>query len=333
MIMPDRPCITTDLERASRELAAGRLVAVPTETVYGLAADATNPAAVARVFEFKGRPKDHPLIVHCGSADQAWELTAEATPVARELAAAFWPGPLTLILPRAPRVSPLITAGQDSVAVRVPDHPLLLELLQRFQRPLVAPSANRFGRVSPTTAQHVLDEFPQAPLLVVDGGPCSIGIESTIVDCRQSHRVKILRPGKITAEAIGQVLGENCLDTGRQQEPAAVRVSGDLPSHYAPQARVHLVERQDLDSFLRDFPRSGDSTLVLATGDRPAEFEEQFSWMRISGNPEQFAAQLYGLFRAADRQGFTDLIVELPDPGGIGIALRDRLQRAAFRAS
>jgi L-threonylcarbamoyladenylate synthase len=332
-IMPGRPRVTTDVSLAIAELAAGRLVAVPTETVYGLAADATDPSAVAKVFELKGRPADHPLILHCGSAEQAWESAALVTPSARELAAVFWPGPLTLVLPRAAQVSPMITAGQDSVALRVPAHPLMLELLQRFQRPLVAPSANRFGRVSPTTAQHILEEFPFSSLLILDGGPCPIGIESTIVDCRHPGLVKILRPGKITAEAIGQVLGDNCFDADQQQEMGAVRVSGDLPTHYAPQAKVYLVEPEGLELYLKNFPLAPDSTMVLATRACPAEYADRCSWHQVSSNPDQFAAEIYGLFRAADREGAADLIVELPDAAGIGIALRDRLQRAAFRES
>jgi len=329
--MADNPRITTDLDEVLQELNEGRLVSVPTETVYGLAADATQPSAVSRVFQLKGRPVDHPLIVHCASADQAWQCAAQVTQAARELAAAFWPGPLTLVLPRAASISTSITAGQDSVAIRVPNHPLTLQLLQRFQRPLVAPSANRFGRVSPTTAQHVQDEFPNSRLLILDGGPCQVGIESTIIDCRSPDGIRILRPGKIAWEDLCQVLGDVGLPSKEGTGSEPVRVSGDLPAHYAPLARVHLVERENFMDYFRDLEMPANSTLAISTLDRPAHLPTDICWQKISPQPEEFARKMYALFRDADRQGVTDLIVELPSSVGIGVAIRDRLQRAAYR--
>lgn len=330
--MDQAPRITTDLTEVIVELKKGNLVAVPTETVYGLAADATQVVAVSKVFKLKGRPIDHPLIVHCGSAEYAWKCVTGVNATAESLASAFWPGALTMVLNRSDLISDVITAGQDSVAVRVPDHPLTLQLLKELQRPLVAPSANRFGRVSPTQADHVQEEFPNQSLLILDGGPCKIGIESTIVDCRQADSVKILRPGKITEEQIKQVLnfGHTINDTTNSDD---LRVSGNLPAHYAPSARVHLASKNDLVEFLEHHGFDHGPVMVISTSDKPLHLKNNIVWQRVSSQPEEFAQKLYALFREADRQGFPYLVVELPVREGLGIAICDRLQRAAHSSN
>ncbi|NUR84717.1 MAG: threonylcarbamoyl-AMP synthase, partial [Nonomuraea sp.] len=226
---------TSDIEQAAGVLRAGGLVAIPTETVYGLAADAENAAAVARIFEVKGRPPTHPLIVHVGGAGQldAWAERVPAT--ARLLADHFWPGPLTLVLPRGPRVPLETTGGLDTMAVRVPDHPVALALLSAFGGGVAAPSANRFGSVSPTTAGHVRAELGDAVDFVLDGGPCEVGVESTIVDVT-GETPAVLRPGGVTREDLEAVLGHPLAVPATSH----VRVPGQHPSHYAPRARVVL---------------------------------------------------------------------------------------------
>ena len=326
MDISSKRLITRSVREAAGALLAGQLVAIPTETVYGLAADATNPKAVASVFALKGRPADHPLIVHCSSAAQAWQCVQGITPAARRLADAFWPGPLTLVLPRSAAISPAITGGQASVAIRVPDHPLTRQLLVAIERPLVAPSANLFGRVSPTSAEHVRDEFPKTPLLILDGGPCDVGIESTIVDCRSDASVRILRPGKITAQHLVEELGDGCLGAA---EAAPVRVSGALPAHYAPQAQVILLAASELSSWCELHAREALPTLLITTALPPREIPDGINWYSVSTDTSQFAREMYALFRRADRESCQRIVVELPSVEGIGLALRDRLQRAA----
>jgi L-threonylcarbamoyladenylate synthase len=323
-----KPEITRSVERAATVLRAGGLVAIPTETVYGLAADATNPAAVSAVFARKGRPADHPLIVHCADAGSAWRCAGQVTETARRLAARFWPGPLTLVLQRAAWVSPQITAGQDSVALRVPAHPATLALLRTLGRPLVAPSANRFGRVSPSAAEHVVEEFADSTLLVLDGGPCPVGIESTIVDCRSEDAVRVLRPGVISQEELAAVLGAGRV-RAREAGAAPPRVSGDLPAHYAPRARVVLIENGAVGAWLQE--QAGPVPVTWLLSRSPPEFSlpPGITWHSPGEDLEEFARRLYALFRAADRAGCERIAVELPDEAGIGRALRDRLQRAA----
>ena len=326
MDISSKRLITRSVREAAQALLAGQLVAIPTETVYGLAADATNPKAVASVFALKGRPVDHPLIVHCSSAAQAWQCVQVVTPAARRLADAFWPGPLTLVLPRSAAISHAITGGQASVAIRVPDHPLTCQLLAEIERPLVAPSANLFGRVSPTSAEHVRDEFPDTPLLILDGGPCDVGIESTIVDCRSDASVRILRPGKITQQHLIEELGAGCLDAAAG---TSVRVSGALPAHYAPQAEVILLAASELGSWCESHARAALPTLLIATAPPPREIPAGITWHSVSTDANQFAREMYALFRRADRESCQRIVVELPSVEGIGLALRDRLQRAA----
>ncbi len=259
-----------EIARAADRLRAGELVAFPTETVYGLGADANQAIAVRKIFAAKGRPADHPLIVHLPDAAHV-EHWARAFPDgARRLAAAFWPGPLTLVLPRAPQASDIVTGGQDSVGLRVPSHPVARDLLAAFAGGIAAPSANRFGRISPTTAHHVADDLGQAVATILDGGPCAVGIESTIVAFVGDDPV-LLRPGAIGATALARVLGRAL----RAQDTAAPRASGTLPSHYAPKTPATLVAPDALRAEIAQLEARDEDVAVLArTVARPADFSD-----------------------------------------------------------
>ncbi len=317
----------TDILRAAALLRAGELVAFPTETVYGLGADAGNPAAVAKIFAAKGRPADHPLIVHLPDATHLAHWADPVPPVARQLAAAFWPGPLTLILPRAAGVTDAVTGGQRSVGVRVPGHPLALELLAAFGSGIAAPSANRFGRISPTTAQHVRDELGEAVALVLDGGPCEVGIESTILDL-SGDTPSILRPGHISAEAIADVIG---ILPARHAGAGAPRVSGSLEAHYAPRTPMQLVAADGLLPAVRHALAAGERVAVLACL-APAITGERIAWRAIPADPEAYARALYASLRWLDGLGCQRLVVEQPPQTAPWIAVQDRLQRAAAGA-
>lgn len=306
------------VERAARALAEGHLVAFPTETVFGLGADALNPAAVARIFAAKGRPSDHPLIVHVSGVERLDALAETVPPFAAALAGAYWPGPLTLILRRAAVVPDAVTGGQATVGVRIPSHPTALELLRAFEglggRGVAAPSANRFGRVSPTTAQAVREELGAVlgpDDVILDGEPSDVGIESTIVDCTGPAPV-ILRPGAITAAMIEATTG---LPLG--EAASGVRVSGSLASHYAPAATVVL----DGD------PRPGDGLIALRSHLTPPGVVR----LADPATAEEYAQQLYAALRAADERGIARVVALAPPGPGIAVAIRDRLQRASHR--
>lgn len=307
-------------KRAVECLAAGGLVAVPTETVYGLAADAENELAVRRIFAAKGRPSTHPLIVHLAGADQLPQWAREIPPDARLLAEALWPGPLSLVLRRTARASDAITGGQDTVALRVPDHPLTLELLRAFGGGLAAPSANRFGRVSPTTAAHVREELGDAVDLVLDGGPCRVGLESTIVDLTGGEPA-VLRPGGVAVEQLEELLGRHV----PVRAGGTVRVSGSLDSHYAPRAGVQLCEPSELPRAL-EAARAAGQTVVVLSPQRPAG---GVRWLELPADPVAAAQVLYARLREVDESGATLALVSLPAPAGLGLAVRDRLRRAA----
>ena len=292
-----------DIETAVRVLRAGGLVAIPTETVYGLAADASNPDAVRRIFAVKGRPADHPLIVHLAAAEQLGDWAAAIPPTAAILADACWPGPLTLLVPRASHVLDVVTGGRPTLGVRVPAHALTLELLARFGGGLAAPSANRFGKVSPTTAGHVRADLGDNVDFVLDGGPCPIGVESTIVDCTVEPP-QVLRPGGIPSEHIAALLNSTL-------DPAdgPSRAPGMLESHYAPRCRLVLVT-------------SPDDARRLAQGRSSAEILEDDDLAR-------YARSLYSRLRDADDRGVETVIAVMPPAVGLGHAIRDRLTKAA----
>jgi L-threonylcarbamoyladenylate synthase len=296
------------IEQALAVLRRGGLVGIPTETVYGLAADASNEAAVQRIFAVKDRPEGHPLIVHIASAEHLGEWAASVPDPAAVLAEACWPGPLTVLVPKAPRVLDVVTGGRPTVGLRVPAHPLTLRLLERFDGGLAAPSANRFGQVSPTTAQHVRDDLGDAVDFVLDGGSCPIGVESTIVDCTVSPP-QILRPGGIPNEVIGELLAD---DTDPASGPS--RASGMLASHYAPRARVEIFETE-IEARMR-------AANLAAKG-------QEVDVLDASVNLVDTAQHLYSWLREADARGLDALIAILPPPEGLGHAIRDRLTKAA----
>lgn len=306
------------IDAAARRLRAGGLVAFPTETVYGLGADAANAAAMARLYAVKGRPAAHPVIVHFADAGRALTWARDVPEAARTLAARYWPGPLTLILKRAREVGDFVTGAQDSVGLRVPAHPLALELLDAFGGGLAAPSANRFGRVSPTTAQHVHADLGSDVDLVLDGGPCGVGIESTIVDLSRAAPV-LLRPGGICAADLERVLGVPIL----APDAEAPRVSGGLPSHYAPRTPARLVDAAGLEAGIAQF---GARAAVLAFG---APDDRVDFWLRMPDDPEACARKLYASLRELDATGSAILLIESPPDASAWRAVLDRLRRAA----
>jgi L-threonylcarbamoyladenylate synthase len=303
---------------AASVLMAGGLVAFPTETVYGLGADASNAAAVARIYSVKGRPADHPLIVHVASMDGLGDWARDVPSYAISLARDFWPGPMTLVVPRSDLAGDFVTGGQDTVGVRVPAHPVALGLLEAFVRAggkgVAAPSANRFGNVSPTSAQAVateLGDYLADGDQILDGGACDVGVESTIIDCT-GDTPKILRPGAITVEMIEQSTGLKVV--GNVDEPV-IRVSGSLDSHYAPAATVVLDQP----------PTAGEGFIAMA------DVVTTDGVVRLAAprTHEEFAQVLYAALRAADEQGLATVVVQQPVGDGIAIAIRDRLKRAA----
>ena len=310
------------IAEAARHLREGRLVAFPTETVYGLGADAANVEAVRRIFVAKGRPADHPVIVHLGSADAMSAWAREVPAGARALADAFWPGPLTLIVPRAAHVHDIVTGRQDTVGLRVPSHPVARALLDAFGGGIAAPSANRFGHVSPTSAAHVAADLGDKPALILDGGACGVGIESTIVAFRGDVAL-LLRPGGIDVGDIARVLGRSPLAADRD----APRASGTLASHYAPKTPASLLASDILRAELEQLMERDESVAVLAhTLQRSTEFEG--TWIMADRDARGYAHDLYANLRALDNANAdTILIEEVPDEPE-WLAVRDRLTRA-----
>lgn len=316
---------------AAAHLSAGDLVAFPTETVYGLGADACNSAAVARIYEVKGRPANHPLIVHIASMDRMGDWASDVPEYAIKLAREYWPGPMTLVLLRSELAADFITGGQNTVGVRVPDHVAALALLEAFEKAggkgVAAPSANRFGHVSPTTATAVVEELGEylgSDDLVLDGGPCAVGVESTIIDCT-GDVPRILRPGAISAPMIEEATGLQVV-SAQTNKPSSVessstlstdeiRVSGSLENHYAPAAKVFLCET----------PTAGQGFIA------PSNMETPQGVIRLASprNDEEFAQILYSALREADTRGLAEVVVSQPIGVGIAVAIRDRLARAA----
>jgi len=311
-------CSTNSIKAAAQSIAQGHLVAFPTETVYGLGADATNESAVAKIYKAKGRPADHPLIVHIASIDAMGDWAEDLSDYAINLARDFWPGPMTLIFKRSQLAKDFVTGNQNTVGLRVPNQPIALALLKEFEnlggKGIAAPSANRFGAVSPTTAQAVKDELEndldQANDVILDGGPCQVGVESTIIDCT-SDTPQILRLGAITKEMIAESTGLLVID-----EPISdIRVSGSLESHYSPNAKVVL----DVN------PESGDGFIAIDSIPTPAGAIRLAAPSSIEG----YAREIYSALRFADAQGLTKVCVIQPEGDGLAAAIRDRLKRAA----
>jgi L-threonylcarbamoyladenylate synthase len=317
------PASDTDVRRAVSALRRGRLIALPTETVYGLGADASNPAAVARIFAAKGRPASHPLIVHLHRASQLSTWAQRVPLAAWELAEAFWPGPLTMILPRTPAVPDAVTGGIDTVALRVPAHPLALRVLEEFGGGIAAPSANRHKQVSPTTAQDVREELGDKVDVLLDGGPCRVGIESTIVDL-STGGLRVLRPGAIEVDELQRITGLAVDETIE----ASLRCPGRMELHYAPHALVVPVSIEQVPHEIAQHVARGARVAVLSAHRGPA-WPGHIPWLPLGTSPTEQAQQLYQRLREADRMQLEVLIVVAPIDTGLGRALRDRLWRAA----
>ena len=346
------------IDEAVKALREGHLVAIPTETVYGLAADASNRNAINQIFSTKGRPAGHPLIVHIAkpsqaldksnsqSLDEAWReillpWARDVSPATLALAQAFWPGPLTLILPKAKDVLTEITGGQDTVGIRCPDHVITQTLLEKFDGGLAAPSANRFGRISPTTAQHVRDEFSDESLLVLDGGPCEVGIESTILDLSRwdTHGPVILRPGAITQEMVRQALHNQGIDLPQGVEKLSIkdapRVSGSLSAHYAPRTKMISYGQGELNQSLEilDSPVGKIKNLAWVhfsdnLVDIPSSEKSKITEIIIPHNPKALAKQLYSLLRELDQSNYDLIVFQSIPTDESWEAVRDRLSRA-----
>lgn len=313
--------MSREVRRAAEILRAGGLVAFPTETVYGLGADASSAQAVARLYAVKGRPADHPVIVHFDSTARALAWAREIPDEARRLAERFWPGPLTLILKRGAQAKDFITGGQDSVGLRVPSHPAAHALLEAFGGGVAAPSANRFGRVSPTTAAHVREDLGADVDLVLEGGASEVGIESTIVDC-SSGAPAVLRPGAVTQKELEGLLKLKF----REPRADSPRRSGGLERHYAPRTPARLVATHALD---REIEKLAARIAVLAFS-RPDERVDY--WLRMPRAPQAYARRLYAALRELDAAGCKQILVEAPPEAPEWAAVRDRLQKACAGA-
>ena len=322
---------------AAQALQRGELIGLPTETVYGLAADACNAQAVAKIFDIKGRPSDHPLIVHVTDIEGAKRFASDIPDFAKQLIDAFWPGPLTLILPRNKDIATAAASGQNSVGIRCPSHPIARQILLAAQSlgvwGLAAPSANKFGRVSPTTAAHVHEEFGDA-LLIVDGGACNLGIESVIVDCTRGQPV-LLRPGVLTLEQLSLACRVKVLLQGEQLLPTAnaPKASGTLAAHYAPAAKLFLMDKQGIDQKLAQ--RKDFSSLAIwsraplhAQSQESSDKKFDINWQQMPIDPNQCAHELFAQLRAFDALGVEQIWVETPPAESVWEGVHDRLRRA-----
>jgi L-threonylcarbamoyladenylate synthase len=315
----------TEIEAAVEALRAGDLVVFPTETVYGLGANASNPVAVRKIFEVKGRPPDHPVIVHLDDPRYLHRWVAEVPPVAGQLADKFWPGPLTLILPKADNVNDIVTGGQDSIGIRVPSHPMAQQLLNAFGGGIAAPSANRYGRLSPTKPEHVRDELGDAVRVILDGGDSPIGLESTIVSCLD-NQARLLRPGSITRSQLEQVVG--ALAVGG----IVPRAPGDRALHYAPSTPLEIVGSDDLELRAGEYVARDEKVAVLAMRP-PLHTQRKMTWINAGKKPDTYAHNLYSHLRTLDRIGCERIFVQsLPDDERWA-AILDRLQRASGMGS
>jgi L-threonylcarbamoyladenylate synthase len=311
----------TDIETAVEALRAGELVVFPTETVYGLGANASNPAAVRKIFEVKGRPPDHPVIVHLDDPRYLRRWVSHLPPVAERLANRFWPGPLTLILPKADNVNEIVTGGQDSIGIRVPSHPMAQQLLKAFGGGIAAPSANRYGRLSPTKPEHVREELGDAVKVILDGGDSPIGLESTIVSCLE-NQARLLRPGYITRSQLEQVVGT--LAVGG----VAPRVPGDRAQHYAPSTPLEIVGSDDLEVRAGEIVARQEKVAVLAMRP-PLHAQRHMTWINAGKKPDAYAHNLYNHLRTLDRAGCVKIFVQSLPEDERWAAILDRVQRAS----
>lgn len=317
----------TEIEAAVEALRAGDLVAFPTETVYGLGANAQNPAALRKIFDAKGRPPHHPLIVHLDSAKYLHRWSRKLPPEAEKLAERFWPGPLTLVLPKAPHVLDAVTGGQDTIAIRVPGHPMAQQLLTAFGGGIAAPSANRYGRLSPTRADHVRDELGDIVRIVLDGGECTLGIESTIVSCVETP-VRLLRPGAVTLSQLRGAVGDVAIGANA----AAPRVPGSTMSHYAPETPLEIVPADTLEVFAGSLNDQGERVAVLAMR-LPLRTLPLVTWINAGRKPQMYAHNLYAHLRTLDKAGCAKILVQEVPGDERWDAVRDRLQKAASHSA
>lgn len=311
-----------DIGQAAEILRQGGLVAIPTETVYGLGADARNPDALRKIFAAKGRPQDHPLIVHLADISQLTEWACDISETAMILAKTFWPGPMTLILKKSPHVNDLVTGRQDTIGLRIPNHPVALELLKQYGGGIAAPSANRFGHISPTTAQAVYEELGDAVDMILEGGQCEVGVESTIVDVSGEHPV-ILRPGMIRSSQIEQVLHQQIGTKGKN----APRVSGSLESHYAPTTKTRLVATDQLTAVLQAV-QEDQLPLAVVGFNHINVTNSQIQFITMSRSADTYAHDLYRVLRDLDKENLREIIIEAVPESPEWDAIRDRLQRA-----
>ena len=313
--------MNSEVRRAAQILRAGGLVAFPTETVYGLGADASSAQAVARLYAVKRRPADHPVIVHFENSEKAFAWAREVPAAARQLADKFWPGPLTLILKRSAQAKDFVTGGQDTVGLRVPSHAIAHELLEEFGGAIAAPSANRFGLVSPTTAAHVREDLGKDVDLVLEGGPSEVGIESTILDLSGAAPV-LLRPGHLSKEQLEQVLGVEVLE----KTEASPRHPGGLERHYAPRTPARMVPTYGLDKAITEL-KARVAVLAFSRPDERVDY-----WLRMPREPQAYAQRLYAALRELDTAGCERILVEAPPDSPEWTAVRDRLRRACGQA-
>lgn len=312
-----------DIQHAVEVLRAGELVAFPTETVYGLGANANNPEAVRKIFRVKGRPSTHPVIVHVDHPRYLQRWVRDMSPEAKKLADAFWPGPLTLVAKRAPAVSDVITGGQDTVAIRVPNHPVAQQLLNAFGGGIAAPSANRYGHVSPTRAEHVREEFGDDVGVVLDGGDCKVGLESTIVTC-VGDVPRVLRPGSISVSQLREIVPTIEVGPG----PGVPRVPGSTLRHYSPQTPVNVAPSRRLEQVMNEFTSRHEKVAVLALRP-PATANPYMTWINAGMRADLYARSLYAHLRTLDKAGAKIILVEEVPEGEKWDAVRDRLRRAA----
>lgn len=313
----------SEIEAAVQALRDGDLVAFPTETVYGLGANAQNPAAVRRIFELKGRPANHPVIVHLDSPRYLHRWVREVPEAATKLAERFWPGPMTLVLPRNANVHDVVTGGQDTVAVRVPSHPMAQQLLTAFGGGIAAPSANRYGRLSPTRAEHVRDEFGDAVRVILDGGECQIGLESTIV-AFEGERARLLRPGAVTLAQLKEVLGEVLTAAGGELP----RTPGSTSTHYAPRTPMQIVPQDEIDARASTLSEGGQRIAVLAQR-LPLRTYPYVTWINAGRRAEAYGHDLYANLRTLDKAGCALILVQDVPPEPRWDTIRDRLRRGA----
>lgn len=331
------------IQHAVKLLRQGKLVAIPTETVYGLAADAKNESAISKVFAVKGRPETNPLIIHLSDLAAISDWARDIPGEAYQLAESFWPGPLTLILERQPWVSPLITAHQNTVGIRIPNHPVTLELLREFGGGLAAPSANRYRRISPTQKTHVEKELGNEVDYILDGGPSTVGIESTIVYCGQPN-ILILRQGAITAAQIESLLGKKVilntehqsfenLNAENQHSQNQIRTPGQDEEHYAPQKPLYCFESHEFYSVIKKLNqemKKNQMISVVSFQEKPREFlDQQGIWIKGSENPQEFAKQWYAILHELDKNETDMIVIEMPPRTEAWSALLDRIRRAS----